>query len=309
MNQSITDKTPPISRGSFRVGENRLFLLFLVLSIIFLFIPGQAKLNFLTYPRTILLAPLNLTLHFFSNIHNLKQESSRLALLATRLQVENAELKEALRSKSSDLTLPEFPLIKSQIIGRDKETMGHYLLLDKGESAGIKINMPVITERGIIGKVIQVSPFQSLLETMLSQDSKIAALDQRSRVSGVVTTLKYNWLKLNYVMPDADIKIDDTIISSGIGGIFSKGLLIGTVSKVENRNPDLFKDISLQPFVNIYAIEAVYIINITTKPAEVPEAPLRGASRRKIDSTSTNADWGKTLREFKIEPPLEIKTQ
>jgi len=292
MHQTISEKKHSINRGSLRVGENRLFLVFLVLSIIFLFISGQAKLNLLTYPRAILLAPLNITLRFFSNIHNLKQENSRLALLATRFQVENANLKEMLRSKNAELTSAESPIIKSQIIGRDKETMGHYLLLDKGETAGIKINMPVITERGIVGKVIQVSPFQSLVETMLSQDSKIAALDQRSRVNGVVTTFKYNWLKLNYVTPDADIKIDDTIISSGIGGVFTKGLLIGTVRKVDNRTRDLFKDISLQPFVNIYAIEAVYIITGAVKPAEVP-----------------NADWEKTLRENKIDPPFEIKSQ
>lgn len=296
MHQTISEKNRPVSRGSLRVGENRLFLLFLVLSIILLFISGQVKLNLLTYPRTILLAPLNITLRFFSNIHNLKQENSRLALLATRLQVENANLKEVLRNGNVELNSAESPIIKSQIIGRDKETMGHYLLLDRGETAGIKINMPVITERGIVGKVIQVSPFQSLVETMLSQDSKIAALDQRSRVNGVVTTFKYNWLKLNYVTPDADIKIDDTIISSGIGGVFTKGLLIGTVRKVDNRTRDLFKDISLQPFVNIYAIEAVYIITSSTKPA-------RG------ETLSTNADWKKTLRENKIEPPLEIKSQ
>jgi rod shape-determining protein MreC len=302
MHQAISEKKHPINRGSLRVGENRLFLLFLVVSIILLFISGQTKLNLLTYPRTILLAPLNITLRFFSNIHDLKQENSRLALLATLLQVENASLKEVLRSKNAELTSAESHIIKSQIIGRDKETMGHYLLLDKGESSGIKINMPVITEQGIVGKVIQVSPFQSLIETMLSQDSKIAALDQRSRVNGVVTTFKYNWLKLNYVTPDADIKIDDTIISSGIGGVFTKGLLIGLVRKVDNRTRDLFKDISLQPFVNIYAIEAVYIINITAKPAEVPEAPSVG-------NPSTNADWEKTLRENKIEPPLEIKSQ
>jgi rod shape-determining protein MreC len=296
MNQAISDKNPPIGHGSLRVGENRLFILFLVLSLIFLFVSGQTKLKLLTYPRTILLAPLNITLRFFSNIHDLKQENSRLAMLATRLQIENGDLKEALRSKNIELTKPELPIIKSQIIGRDKETMGHYLLLDKGESSGIKINMPVITELGIVGKVIQVSPFQSLVETMLSPDSKIAALDQRSRVNGVVTNYKYNWLRLNYVTPDGDIKIDDTIISSGIGGVFTKGLLIGTVRKVDNRVRDLFKDISLQPFVNIYAIEVVYIIQSSARPD-------RG------ETPSTNGDWEKTLKEIKIEPPLEIKSQ
>jgi rod shape-determining protein MreC len=146
--------------------------------------------------------------------------------------------------------------------------------------------------------VIQSSPFQSLVETMLSKDSKIAAMDQRSRVNGVVTTHKYNWLRLNYVTPDADIKEGDTIISSGIGGIFSKGLLIGTVMKVDNRAHDLFKDITLNPFVNIYAIEAVYIITGTVKP-RTPEAHPGTAS----------GSWEKALEQIKITPPLEIKIQ
>ncbi len=281
---------------------NRSFFLFLLLSIILLFVPETVKLRLLAFPRAILLAPLNIALRVFSEASNLRQENSRLAALATRLQIENAYLKEHLQQKSGELVLPDVTLLKAQIVGRDREAMVCYLLLNKGETSGIKINMPVITELGIVGKVIQTSPLQSLVETILSKDSKIAALDQRSRVTGVVTFNSANRLRLNYIIPEADVQVGDTIVSSGLGGVFPKGLLIGTVIKVDNppaaKGSELFKDILLKPCVNIYALEVVYVIVGGVKP-EPPEI--------KTINKKSKADFEKTLKQFKIEPPIEIK--
>ncbi|MDH5186160.1 MAG: rod shape-determining protein MreC [candidate division WOR-3 bacterium] len=291
-------RNAPSAQWAKRIGEGRLFLVFLLLSIIFLFIPGEIKLGLLKYPRAILLAPLNITLSFFTDIHSLNQENKRLSLLATQLQIENAALKEILQSKSNELKMPELSLQRAQIIGRDHETMLCFLLLDRGEPAGIRVNMPVITESGVVGKVIQTSPLQSLVETMLSRDSKIAALDQRSRVTGIVTAFKTNQLKMNYILPEADIQIGDTIISSGTGGVFTKGLLIGTVTKIDNLAQRLFKDIIIKPFVNIYAIEAVYVITGEKKTEQL---------KIKTKTKEIQTEWEKILEELKIEPPFEIK--
>jgi rod shape-determining protein MreC len=295
---STISSTHQLKRRTFRFGGNRLFLLFLLISIILHFVPGAVKTRVLAYPRAILLAPLNIALRFFTDFYSLRQENTKLSMLSTQLQMENAALKEILRNKVSEFSLPRFSMKRAQIIGRDRETMGCFILLDQGESAGIKINMPVITEFGVVGKVIQTSPLQSLVETMLSRDSKIAALNQRGRVNGVVTAQGTNKLKLNYVMPEADIRIGDTIISSGIGGVFPKGFLIGTVTKIDNSPQGLFKDIIIKPFVNIYAIEATYVITGEIKP----EAPKIKAEPEKVKT-----EWEKALKQIEIEPPLEIK--
>jgi rod shape-determining protein MreC len=279
------------------VGNHWFFILLLV-SIIFLIIPGNIKLRLFEVPRSILLAPLNITIRLFTNFSNLNQENKRLSLLATELQIENNALREQLYKRGSEFVKPGYTMQRAQINGRDRETMSNFLLIDQGESAEIKTNLPVINEAGIVGKVIQTARWQSLVETMLSPDSKIAALDQRSRILGVVTAHKDNRLKMNYVTPDADIQIGDTIISSGIGGVFPKGLLIGTVTKIENRPTidGLFKEIIIKPFVDIYAIETVYLITGGSKP-EPPK------SRPKTEMT----DWEKLLKQMKIEPPIEIK--
>ncbi|MEO0093145.1 MAG: rod shape-determining protein MreC [candidate division WOR-3 bacterium] len=283
--------------------DNRLFLIFLLLSIILLLLPGSLKFNLFFYPRVILLTPLNLSLRFLAELSQLRQENLRLKALTTQLQIENIGLKEIIRTQvkqltppSFDSTLPNFTLKRAQVVSRDRLTLVSYLLLNQGEQAGVKVNMPVIAEMGVVGKVIATSPFQALVETMLSKDSKIAGVDLRSRVTGVVTAHPPNRLRLLYVPRDADVTVGDTIITSGLGGIFPKGFLIGTVVKTnpeQNSNHSaLFKDILLKPFVDIYATEAVYIITGET------ERPKTKRPR---------TDWDKLLEQFKIEPPIEIK--
>lgn len=291
------DKSPKFLWSKSFAGNHWFFILLLV-SIIFLIIPGNIKLRLFEVPRSILLAPLNITIRLFTNFANLDQENKRLSLLATELQIENVALKEQLLRKGSEFVKPGYTMQRAQINGRDRETMSNFLLIDQGESVEIKTNLPVISEAGIVGKVIQTAHWQSLVETMLSPDSKIAALDQRSRILGVVSSHKGNRLKMNYVTPDADIQIGDTIISSGIGGVFPKGLLIGTITKIDNRPmvEGLFKEIIIKPFVDIYAIETVYLITGGTKP-EIP----------KIQPKAEMTDWEKLLKQMKIEPPIEIK--
>ncbi len=291
------DKSPKFLWSKSFAGNHWFFILLLV-SIIFLIIPGNIKLRLFEVPRSILLAPLNITIRLFTNFANLDQENKRLSLLATELQIENVALKEQLLRKGSEFVKPGYTMQRAQINGRDRETMSNFLLIDQGESVEIKTNLPVISEAGIVGKVIQTAHWQSLVETMLSPDSKIAGLDQRSRILGVVSSHKGNRLKMNYVTPDADIQIGDTIISSGIGGVFPKGLLIGTITKIDNRPmvEGLFKEIIIKPFVDIYAIETVYLITGGTKP-EIP----------KIRPKAEMTDWEKLLKQMKIEPPIEIK--
>jgi|UniRef100_A0A7C6A8U3 rod shape-determining protein MreC len=276
---------------------SRLFFIFLLISVVLLFISGSIKLRLLAYPKAVFLAPLNISLRFFNNISTLRQENSRLKGLLARLQIENATLKEIIQRQGGELNLSEFRLEKAQIVGRDQMTFGSYLLLDKGAAQGLKVNMPVITEQGIVGKVIQVSTLQALVETMRAKDSKIAGMDQRSRVTGVVSVNRGNRLKLNYVTSDADIQIGDTIISSGLGGVFPKGLLIGQVIKTQDHSQanGLFKEILLKPFVDIYQIEEVYIITGAAVKSEPPK-PER-----------VKTDWEKTKERLRIEPPLEIK--
>lgn len=277
------------------------FVIFFWLSIIFLLIPGRVKIHWFALPRTIILAPLNITLNFFNNITNLKQENYRLTELATRLQIENAKLKEIIRKQNLKINLPNVGLLKAQIIGRDRETMGGYLLLDKGAIAGVKNNMPVITELGIVGKVIETELLQSLVETMLSKDSKIAGMNQRTRVNGIVAlSPEKRGLCLNYIPTEAEIQIGDTIVSSGIGGIFPKGLLIGTVIKINKPKEALFQEILLKPSVNIYALEDVYIVTGGL-------TPLDQSYPKPIKSEKLKTDWEKALEKLKIEPPLEIK--
>lgn len=289
-----------ITNYRFLISGNHLFFIFLLISVVLLFISGSIKLRLLAYPRAFLLAPLNISVRFFSNIATLKQENARLKELSAQLQIENATLKEMIRHLSGELPSLEIATLgrlRAQIVGRDQTTLGSYLLLDKGEMAGVKINMPVITELGIVGKVIQTSSLQALVETMLSKDSKIAALDQRSRITGVVTVDRGNRLKLNYVTLEADIQIGDTIISSGLGGVFPKGLLIGQVIRTTDRSETnaLFKEILLKPFVDISAIEAVYVITKTDVNFE------------QLKPKRLKTDWEKTLERLRIEPPLEIK--
>jgi rod shape-determining protein MreC len=204
-----------------------------------------------------------------SQIKELQSRNSETVYLREQLDTlaqENLKLKEEnlallrLQPLMEFMQQSEYPMVVGKIIGRDATWAGA-IFIDKGSSSGIKKDMPVVTTNGVVGKVIEVAPGVS--KVMLVRDSSfaISALIQRSRAQGVVVGQFHSDLFLmKYLSGEDDVQVGDIVLSSGEGGTFPKGLLIGVVTQVIVKNDGLVMEAEVKPSVNFNRLEEVIII-------------------------------------------------
>lgn len=243
----------------------------IIFALVVNIIPPVSKLK-LVHPLAETMLLPNRTIAFLKTfITRNRNLTQRLSQIACELAVENARLKSA-RNDTSIIAPGNANLLSSQIIARDLNTLKRFLLLNRGAVHKIRIGATAITPEGIVGRIIAVSPRQSLVQTILEPGFRIAVLNSRNGELAICRP-KYNedLLVLDYVNPDADFKIGDTILSSGLGGIFPKGLKIGIVIETPAAQ-DVFKKVYVKPFVTLSRVENIYII-VPNPPAPNTNSP------------------------------------
>ncbi|RJP57846.1 MAG: rod shape-determining protein MreC [Deltaproteobacteria bacterium] len=197
---------------------------------------------------------------------NLKKENTVLNKTINALKEENLRLREAaianIRLRKLLLFKEEFtsPMVPAEVIGEDPSSWFKTIILDKGSKDGIEKKMAVVTSEGMIGCVIEVSI--SVSKVLLSTDhsSAIDVMVQRTRAKGILEGRVNQTCQLKYVSRADDVRMGDDIISSGLGGIFPKGLLLGRVSKIKREGSGLFQYVEVTPSVDFAKLEEVFIV-------------------------------------------------
>lgn len=144
------------------------------------------------------------------------------------------------------------------------------LTIDKGESQGIRRDMAVISSTGVVGRVILPSPRASKVQLLIDRNAAAGALIERSRAQGVVVGIGTGLLQMQYVPGTADVVVGDSVVTSGIDGIYPKGFVIGTIERVD-RGPGTFHAISVRPAVDFSRVEEVLVV-LTPSLARESEA-------------------------------------
>lgn len=216
-------------------------------------------------------------IHDVFNVHEqnkmLRAEVEKLRVQNVRANEyveENIRLRGLLAYKNKAV---QFDLVPARVIGRDVATWTSMIVIDRGENDGIKKEMAVVTDKGLVGSVVETAAFSSKVELITDARVAVGALVQRSRLAGIVEgTLKdpAHPRMLN-VPRNADITQGDTVITSGFGGIYPKGIIIGHVSEVKNDEGGLLKYGVIEPSVDFQKIEDVAVI---TASREAPPQPL-----------------------------------
>jgi rod shape-determining protein MreC len=237
-----------------------IFISIIIIGLVFFFLPPSIKLPITKYPRIALLFPLEGINKFSANVSFHKKEYRYFQELATRLTVENAQLRDNVRKDAEKPLLTNATLISARIIARDNETGVQYLTIDKSANDNLAINMPVLTAQGVIGKIIETNQTQSIIETALSPGLKMSAVNLRSQVVGIVEYSNLSNLRFKYAFAESDIQPDDTIVTSGLGGIFPRGLRIGTIIKNEPDPTRYFQYVEVKPTVNLNTLDEIFIL-------------------------------------------------
>ncbi len=193
-----------------------------------------------------------------------------------RLEEEVARLEQALwmerdvvasyRRLSSVLELaeriPGNPIV-AEIVGLDASAWFRTITVNRGTAHGVALNAPVIAAGGLVGRVISIGSDVAQIQLLTDRDCSVGALLARSRARGVVAgsgeQASPTGLTLNYVSNLEEVVEGDLIVTSGMDGIYPKGIAIGRVASVRN-GPRLFKLITVEPAANLDRLEEVFIL-------------------------------------------------
>ncbi len=182
------------------------------------------------------------------------------------IRIENAHYKEMLVSLSRIEKLLnlrqeyKWPMIAARVSGWDPSGWFKSVIIDKGKDAGLKVDMPVINSYGIVGRIVSVSPSYSKVLLIIDQNSAVDCIDQRTRDRGMVKGKNISVCDVDYIDKSCKIRKGDTIVTSGFGGIFPKGIPIGTVTEVHQIEGKLFKQVKIKTCVDFSKLEEVLII-------------------------------------------------
>jgi rod shape-determining protein MreC len=224
---------------------------------------------------------------------NLKQENDRLLLQVQALQEElnhyvNSSIQfNLLREQLGFLEENPERKVFAEVIGESVDNFHHVLLINKGRMAGIRRNFPVVLREGVVGRVQSVTALQSVVELIVDRRHRFPVLIQRSRermdLQGEGGNLRLlpqdrgiasgtgDGLRMHRIRMLADVEKGDRVITSGLAGIFPKGLLVGTVTNVGRERHELFQSAEIQPVVDFNKIEGVFVI---LRDPNDPDYPL-----------------------------------
>ncbi len=160
-------------------------------------------------------------------------------------------------------------LIAAHVVAHDISTDYHGVRIDRGSEQGVAQGMGVISPSGLVGKILRVTPHFSDVVTVLDPTSNVDIVVQRSRVRGILSG-KAGELSctLKYIDRLDDVRNDDTVVASGFGNVFPKGLLVGYVSHVTPDRNGVIKTVTVKTAVDLYRLEEVFIV---VPPPEQPK--------------------------------------
>jgi len=228
--------------------------------------------------QSIVMMPTNYVVGIFSNIDallNTFEENKRLkaqledfAVLQTELtdvKSENEKLRALVDKKES---LKAYDALQATVISRNPDQWEEKLIIDKGSVHGVKKNMAVLTANGLIGKIILVTPYTSEVELLYTNNPnyRVSAMVQGEKeVYGLIEGYdeEKNKLIMKRIDSNFEVKKGATVVSSGLGGIFPKGVLIGKITEISTDDFGLTKMAYVEPSADFSIIEHVVIAKRT----------------------------------------------
>ena len=205
-------------------------------------------------------------------VAKVSEENEKLKQEIGKLIRQNNELREQLRQKGRVDELMEYQKrrqlksVVAKVIGRDATQWARVIYINKGTQDGIKESLAVVTNAGVVGHVIQAGLNSSKVMLIVDGRSSVDTLFSNDRISGIVVGTGMEFCEMKYVPITADVNVGDQIISSGLGGVYPKGLVVGTVISITKATQGLFQDISIAPSADFGRLEEVLVLLSSDKP-------------------------------------------
>jgi rod shape-determining protein MreC len=217
----------------------------------------------------------------FRNVQELRRRNEELQSLADGLMIENVRLKELESENETLRQLLQFTQanpaysykaaeVVGHVIGQDPSNLLRCIIIDVGTSDGVTEGMPVVTDRGLVGRTVEVSSRSSKVLLMTDASSSVNAIIQSSRATGVVEGKVDGGLLMKYIPQPVMVNVGDIILTSGLGATFPKHLVIGQVTAVHKRDIELFQQAEIKPTVDFDRLEIVLVLT-SFEPVEMAQ--------------------------------------
>jgi len=245
--------------------EYIIFSAIVLVSFIMMFQNDNLQVRFIRAIAVSVIGTVQSGFSFIPNIFELQRENKKLRETNIELAKEISLLKE---SKLENLRLKQLHdfkqktklnIVTGKVIGKTLIQTRNNITLNIGENDSVFAGMPVITDKGLVGKVVASSSGFSIAQILLNKDLKVSAKDQRTRVDGIIGWDGEGKLLMKNVSKSFDVIEGDVIITSEYSNHFPAGLPIGYVSSVGTVD-NLFKKIEIETFVNFEILEEVFVI-------------------------------------------------
>jgi len=205
--------------------------------------------------------------HGYLSLISVRRQNELLRARVDSLEADLVRLAEVehsnqrLRDLLSFRSQLEGKVLGARIIARDPLPWFRTLTVDLGEKDGIRPGMAVLAPRGVVGRVTQVSRSAARVLLLTDHNSGIEAIVQRSRARGIVQGTQEHGCRMNYLARDVDVVAGDRIVTSGLDGIFPKGIIIGEIADVSLEHRGLLRSGAVIPSVDLDALEEVLIVD------------------------------------------------
>jgi rod shape-determining protein MreC len=212
----------------------------------------------------------------YLTISGFKSENEKLRKRIQALEAERQRLLEAEATNRKLQQLLDFRVqlpgktLTASVIANSASSWFQGCILDKGSADGVLKDMAVVTPLGVVGKVVSVTAHSAKVILLTDANSGVDVLVQRTRGRGIVSGSLDNGTLLKYVKRSEDVQVGDRLITSGLDGVFPKGLMAGTVIRVNKQNLGLFQLVEVLPAVQSARVEEVLVVGIgaETVPAK-----------------------------------------
>ncbi|HTF34781.1 MAG TPA: rod shape-determining protein MreC [Myxococcota bacterium] len=197
---------------------------------------------------------------------DLRTENEQLRGRLAQLEEENLQYREALiaseRLERIDKLRGELalPMLPAEVASRELSPWYRSLLIDRGRTNEVHAGMPALTEDGVVGLVTAASPHAARVMLLLDRQSAVDAVVQRSRARGIVRGLGAEELEFEFTAGSADVQVGDTVMTSGLGGVYPKGLRIGEVVSATTDGSRLVQRARVRPAVNFGRLEQLFVV-------------------------------------------------
>jgi rod shape-determining protein MreC len=195
-----------------------------------------------------------------SEVSRLEAENARLQqeIIALREQAAEADVLAALLNYAR--SQPESRYLATNVIGRDVSPFIRSILIGGGSDTGIARGMPVVTSRGLVGRVSEVFATYSRVQLITDPEMVVNIKFQESRTEGVLTAQVNGELIVDFIDLNAELSQGELVLTSGLGGKFPADIPVGSVLSIHHRDYDLFQQATIQPSVDFDELDIVLVI-------------------------------------------------